>query len=142
MKAEYGHVKFVCVGGSASRMEKLTDYFAKHLTHEHPAKAVANLSNAPDRYHMYKTGPVLCLNVGSVVDNTGPIMYQFQHGIGVPSMSVVLLEVFKLLHYAGCTDVTFFRLGTSGGLGLEPGTVVVSTHALNSELQPVLQQVP
>jgi len=41
----------------------------------------------------------------------------FQHGMGIPSMSIVFHEVLKLLYHAKCTDVKFFRLGTSGGLG-------------------------
>lgn len=41
----------------------------------------------------------------------------FQHGIGVPSLSVVFNEILKLVHYAKCTNVTFFRIGTCGGLG-------------------------
>lgn len=47
----------------------------------------------------------------------------------------MLVEVIKLLHYAGASDVTAFRLGTSGGVGVEAGTVVLSTLALNGELQ-------
>lgn len=46
------------------------------------------------------------------------LVIKFQHGMGVPSMSVMLHEVFKLLTYAQCgKDVKFFRLGTSGGIG-------------------------
>ena len=41
-----------------------------------------------------------------------------QHGIGVPSASILLHELFKLLHYAGAKDVSLFRMGTSGGLGI------------------------
>ena len=40
-----------------------------------------------------------------------------QHGIGVPSLSVLLHELFKLLHLAHCCDVTFLRIGTCGGVG-------------------------
>lgn len=56
-------------------------------------------------------------------------------------MSVLLNEIFKLLHHAGAQNVEFFRLGTCGGIGLEPGTVVVTTEALNGELKPVFEQV-
>lgn len=41
-----------------------------------------------------------------------------QHGIGTPSLMVILHEILKLLHYAGAQDVKFFRMGTSGGLGI------------------------
>lgn len=56
-------------------------------------------------------------------------------------MSVLIHEVFKLLYRAGAQDVRIFRLGTSGGLGLEPGTVVVSNGAVNPEGKEIFEQV-
>lgn len=50
-------------------------------------------------------------------------------------MSIVLIEVIKLLHYAKAVDVTFFRIGTCGGIGIPPGTLVISTSAVNGELK-------
>lgn len=40
-----------------------------------------------------------------------------QHGMGVASLSIMLNELLKLLHYAACSNVQVFRVGTSGGLG-------------------------
>lgn len=40
-----------------------------------------------------------------------------QHGMGVPSISIMMHELIKLLHHAQCRDVVLFRLGTSGGVG-------------------------
>ncbi|MFH4982863.1 hypothetical protein AB6A40_009572 [Gnathostoma spinigerum] len=57
------------------------------------------------------------------------------HGMGSPSLSIMLNEIIKLLHYAKASDVTFIRLGTSGGVGVEPGTVIVSSGTLNGALQ-------
>lgn len=56
-------------------------------------------------------------------------------------MSILLHELFKLLSHAEATDVTIFRLGTSGGLGLDPGSVVVTTEAVNGLIKPVFEQV-
>lgn len=39
--------------------------------------------------------------------------------MGVPSISIMLHELIKLLHHAKCRDVTIIRIGTSGGLGEE-----------------------
>ncbi|CAC5411403.1 udp [Mytilus coruscus] len=61
-----------------------------------------------------------------------------KHGIGIPSLSVVFNEILKLVHYAKCTDVTFFRIGTCGGVGLEPGTVVLTEKAVDGAFQPFL----
>uniref|UniRef100_A0A0M3HX53 PNP_UDP_1 domain-containing protein n=1 Tax=Ascaris lumbricoides TaxID=6252 RepID=A0A0M3HX53_ASCLU len=110
----FGDVKYVCCGGSAARLAKYAELFANEIG----INLGKNLSNS-DRYIMYKTGPVLWIN----------------HGMGVPSLSIMLVETIKLLHYAGASNVTFFRLGTSGGLGVQPGTLVVSSGAINGELE-------
>ena len=70
---------------------------------------------------MFKVGPVLSVS----------------HGMGVPSLSILLHEIFKMLWHAGVEDATFFRIGTCGGINLPPGTVVVSEGALDGKLQPV-----
>lgn len=46
------------------------------------------------------------------------IFWPTKHGIGVPSLMVIMHETLKLLHYAEAEDVRFFRIGTSGGLGM------------------------
>lgn len=45
------------------------------------------------------------------------ILCPSQHGMGVPSISIMLHELIKLLHHAQCSDVVLIRLGTSGGVG-------------------------
>ncbi len=70
---------------------------------------------------MFKLGPLLCVS----------------HGMGMPSMLILLHEIAKLLMYAQAKDFCFIRVGTSGGLGVEPGTVVVSNAAVNTELRPI-----
>uniref|UniRef100_A0A0N4ZUS0 PNP_UDP_1 domain-containing protein n=1 Tax=Parastrongyloides trichosuri TaxID=131310 RepID=A0A0N4ZUS0_PARTI len=107
-------VKFVCCGGSPKRMGHYAEIFAKEMNYDPPT----DLSKS-DRYCLFKTGKVLWIN----------------HGIGGPSLSVMLNEAIKLLHYANCTNVCFIRLGTSGGIGVEPGTVIISSGALNGELK-------
>lgn len=55
--------------------------------------------------------------------------------MGMPSMSILLHEMIKLVNYAKCKDPIFIRMGTSGGLGIEPGTVVVTDKAFNEFLE-------
>ena len=69
-----------------------------------------------DRYSLYKVGPVLSVS----------------HGMGGPSVSILVLELLKLVKWARCKDPVFVRIGTSGGLGLRPGTVVISDKVYNS----------
>ncbi|KAL5282624.1 UPP1.2 family protein [Megaselia abdita] len=57
--------------------------------------------------------------------------------MGMPSMSILLHEMIKLVTYAKCKDPIFIRLGTSGGVGVDPGTVVITDKAYNELLHNV-----
>lgn len=50
-------------------------------------------------------------------------------------MSIMLLELFKLLKNAGASQVEIVRIGTSGGVGVQPGTVIVSSGTINGALE-------
>lgn len=121
IEKEFADVKFVCMGGSPKRMLQFALYIQKLIGHKLPmGQTLQNISEASDRYSMYKVGPVLSVN----------------HGIGCPSISILLHELIKLVHYAKCKDVTFFRLGTCGGVGVSPGTLVVTSEAVDGLLRP------
>lgn len=114
------------MGGSPKRMFQFANYIKKVIGYEVPLDlTLQNISEASDRYSMYKIGPVISVN----------------HGIGCPSMSILLNELIKLVHYAGCKDVTFFRIGTCGGIGVEPGSIVISTEAVDGLFRPEYRQV-
>ncbi|XP_074652519.1 uridine phosphorylase 1-like isoform X2 [Tubulanus polymorphus] len=124
LRAMFGDVKFVCIGGSPRRMEKLAHFLVDELEYCLPAgQTLTDIAGATDRYAMYKVGPVLSVS----------------HGMGIPSVSIMLHELIKLVYHAGCEDVTFFRIGTCGGLGLEPGTVVVSDSTCDGLFNPYLE---
>ncbi|KAJ0066095.1 hypothetical protein NL108_001348, partial [Boleophthalmus pectinirostris] len=116
---------FVCVGGSPWRMKSFIEYIASILGMEDPKAEYPNICAGTDRYAMYKIGPVLSVS----------------HGMGIPSISIMLHELIKLLHHAHCTDVTIFRIGTSGGIGLEPGSVVVTKQSVDANFLPKFEQV-
>merc|ERR1711974_19468 len=78
-----------------------------------------------ERYSIYKVGPIISAS----------------HGIGMPSMLIFLHEVTKLLHYAGVEDVTYFRIGTCGGIGLAPGTCAVTRCCVMGTLEPGFESV-
>ena len=65
----------------------------------------------------------------------------FQHGMGIPSLAICFHEIFKLLYHAQCEDVTFFRIGTSGGLGIPPGSVVITEEAVDGLFRPYMEVV-
>lgn len=50
-------------------------------------------------------------------------------------MTILLQEIIKLLSYAKAKDPIIFRIGTSGGLKIPPGSVVVSSWGLSGTLK-------
>lgn len=64
------------------------------------------------------------------------------HGMGMPSASIAVQELMRMLYFLKNGDleamdqVFWARVGTSGGVGLLPGSVVVSTEGLMADLKP------
>ncbi|XP_028848020.1 uridine phosphorylase 2 [Denticeps clupeoides] len=121
----FGDVKFVCVGGSGNRMRAFAQFMHQELGLLGDVGDIRDICEGTDRYSMYKVGPLLSIS----------------HGMGVPSISIMLHELIKLLYHAHCRDVVLFRIGTSGGIGLSPGTVVITDHAVDSFFRPQFEQV-
>ena len=71
--------------------------------------------------------------------------------MGVPSITILLHEILKLLHYAEAVDPVIIRIGTSAGLGfitraytgtfialfigLPAGTLVITDRAVNDYVE-------
>lgn len=64
------------------------------------------------------------------------------HGMGMPSASIAVQELMRMLYFLKRGDLTalqevfWCRVGTSGGVGLPGGHVVVATEGLMPDLQP------
>jgi uridine phosphorylase len=64
------------------------------------------------------------------------------HGMGMPSASIAMQELMRLVFFlkggdhAAMAEVFWARVGTSGGVGLPGGTVVVSTEGVMADLGP------
>ncbi|MGB7979570.1 MAG: uridine phosphorylase [Candidatus Nanopelagicales bacterium] len=64
------------------------------------------------------------------------------HGMGMPSASIAVQELMKMVFalkagdHAAMAEVFWARVGTSGGVGLPGGTVVVSTEGVLADLKP------
>ncbi|TMW65933.1 hypothetical protein Poli38472_003698 [Pythium oligandrum] len=119
----FGDVKFFVTGGSSERMKHFAHHVARELQIGAPFGYALSPIGSTSRYVLYKVGSVLIAN----------------HGMGVPSVSILLHEVTKLLEYAEAQDVVYIRMGTSGGVGVEPGTVVLTSEAVNNKMEPVLE---
>uniref|UniRef100_A0A287CUF3 Uridine phosphorylase 2 n=1 Tax=Ictidomys tridecemlineatus TaxID=43179 RepID=A0A287CUF3_ICTTR len=121
------NLPFVCVGGSPNRMRAFAMFMHKELRLQGDGEDVKDICTGTDRYCMFKTGPVLFISLS--------------YGIGIPSISIMLHEFIKLLHHARCCDVIIIRIGTSGGIGIAPGSVVITDTAVDSFFQPRFEQV-
>lgn len=122
----FGDVRFVCMGGTPQRMKIFAEYMLGQLGYLLPTgTCLLDISARSHRYAMYKVGPILSIS----------------HGMGIPSAGILLHEIIKLLYHAGVKDPIFFRIGTCGGIGLTPGTVVVTEEALDGRLRPLLDTI-
>jgi uridine phosphorylase len=64
------------------------------------------------------------------------------HGMGMPSASIAVQELMRMVYFLkrgdleALDEVFWARIGTSGGVGLEGGTIVVTTEGLMADLRP------
>uniref|UniRef100_A0A0A9YS89 Uridine phosphorylase 1 n=1 Tax=Lygus hesperus TaxID=30085 RepID=A0A0A9YS89_LYGHE len=124
LKKEFGHIRFVIFGGSNDRMKIVANSLAKSFWPVPLGQELVPIGSTT-RYVLYRVGCVICVS----------------HQMGMASVSILLNEITKLLAYAEAKDVVYLRLGTSGGIGLEPGTVVITQEAVNGYLEPYYELV-
>ncbi|XP_053217410.1 uridine phosphorylase 1 isoform X2 [Podarcis raffonei] len=105
-------------------MKAFITYIAEELGVGSPGQDYPNICAGTDRYAMYKAGPVLSIS----------------HGMGIPSIAIMLHELFKLLCHSKCSNVTIIRIGTSGGIGLAPGSVVITKQSVDATFKPQFEQ--
>ncbi len=72
---------------------------------------------------------------------TAGVMF-VSHGMGMPSASIAVQEAMRMVYFlkrgelAAMDEVFWARVGTSGGVGLPGGTVVVTSEGLMADLKP------
>ncbi|MBI4015710.1 MAG: uridine phosphorylase [Candidatus Aenigmarchaeota archaeon] len=120
LKGTFKDTRFVCMFGSALRAEMFAKKAGKQL-----GFTVEGPIGKTERFSLYKIGPVISVS----------------HGMGMPSLLILLHEITKLLQYAEAIDVAYIRIGTCGGVGIEPGTVVITTEAVNEKLEAVFEHM-
>merc|ERR1711990_648056 len=114
-------IEYICTGGSEARIEKfakMAKKWKKETGNEHD-KPLKNLASG-GRYVMYKVGNILAVN----------------HGMGIGSASIMINEILKLVYYCRLQNVKIIRMGSSGGLGVKPGTLIITKSALSPLLEP------
>ncbi|NWQ89506.1 UPP2 phosphorylase, partial [Burhinus bistriatus] len=110
---------------SLSALVAFAQFMHKELGVAGNGEDLADICAGPDWYTVYRAGPLLSVS----------------HGMGIPSISIMLHELIKLLHHAKRQDVTITRIGTSGGLGIEAGSVVITDTAVDFSFKPQFEQV-
>jgi uridine phosphorylase len=119
--AELAGLRAVVMAGSGARM----DTFARRWAAEQGDAPVIALPEE-DRFVTRYTAGVLFVS----------------HGMGMPSASIAVQELMRLTYFLTRGDlealdrIFWARVGTSGGVGLDPGTIVVTTEALMADLKP------
>ncbi|CAI5746424.1 unnamed protein product [Peronospora destructor] len=68
-----------------------------------------------------------------ITDDSAERMMNFAHSVAM----MLVCSVTKLLEYAGALDATYIRMGTSGGIGVEPGIVVITSEGVNNKMESV-----
>lgn len=99
-------------------MRKVAETLAEEFHLSDDEKKQINISRT-DRFLFYKVGPILAVSVSHCSSITHCIIFVVihQHGMGVPSISILLHELIKLLKYANACDPIIIRIGTCGGVG-------------------------
>lgn len=114
-------IKAVIMAGSGERM----DEFARRWSAEHGDAPIIAFPKE-DRFVTRYTHGVLFIS----------------HGMGMPSASIAVQELMRLAYFLkrgdleALDEVFWARVGTSGGVGLPGGTIVITTEGLMADLKP------
>ena len=119
LPAQFGSIKYVILTRSFHNADLIANEFIKQFYKIRGLEISSKPLAKDERYHLYK------------VDNTLIV----SHGIGAPSLLICLNEIVKLLWHSRATAVKFFRVSPAGGLGVEPGSLVIATEAVNHALE-------
>lgn len=118
---ELRDVRAVIMAGSGARI----DHFAQQWSQICSGSPIIKFPEE-DRFISRYTGGVLFVS----------------HGMGMPSVSIAVQELMRLTYFLKDGDldaldqIFWARVGTSGGVGLPGGTIVVTTEALLADLKP------
>jgi uridine phosphorylase len=67
-----------------------------------------------------------CYRIGNILS--------VSHGMGSGSMMTFLHDISKVMYFSGNHDFEYIRIGTSGGIGISPGVVVITDEVYMANL--------
>ena len=119
--ARMGGLRAIIMAGSGERM----DDFARQWSAEHGDAEIIAFPKEERFTARFTAGVLFC-----------------SHGMGMPSASIALQELMRLAYFLkrgdldALDEIFWARVGTSGGVGLPGGTIVVTTEGLWPDLKP------
>lgn len=121
----FGDVKYVILTRSFNNADTIANEFTTKFYNIRDIDVRCTTIGKRERYHIHKIHNSLIVS----------------HGIGAPSLLICLNEVVKLLWHAKVKSPKFFRVGPSGGLGVNPGQIVVGTEAVTNTLEAQFESI-
>lgn len=121
----FGDVEYVILTRSFNNADTIANEFARKFYNVKDIDIRCKTIGKRERYHIHKIHNSLIVS----------------HGIGAPSLLICLNEVAKLLWHAKVKSPKFFRVGPSGGLGVNPGHIVVGTEAVTNTLKAQFESI-
>lgn len=119
-------IKYVCMQGSPVRAKE----FARKIT----AQILKIDMDFFEPVNLTKTTAFHCYRVGNILS--------VSHGMGNPSILTLLHNISKIMYLAENFEVEYIRIGTSGGIGVEPGSVVLTESSYMPNLVAGFQMFP
>eukprot|EP00484_Ammonia_sp_Unknown_P014474 CAMPEP_0197061044 /NCGR_PEP_ID=MMETSP1384-20130603/133000_1 /TAXON_ID=29189 /ORGANISM="Ammonia sp." /LENGTH=337 /DNA_ID=CAMNT_0042496561 /DNA_START=12 /DNA_END=1025 /DNA_ORIENTATION=+ len=107
----FGSIRCILIMGPQSRAEKLASQCVTKLK---VSKQYDKIGDS-EFFSIYRAGTVLTCS----------------HGMGLSSVCIFLNELLRIMSISQNNEYEIIRLGSSGGIGVSGGTLVVSTHALD-----------
>lgn len=115
---EFRGIKYVCMQGSSDRSLEFAIRLAKSFL-KIDVKYFVPVNLLPtSKYKCYRVGDILSIS----------------HGMGNPSILSMLHDLSILMYFAGNYNCEYIRIGTSGGINIVPGTVVITKQAFMPNL--------
>lgn len=111
-------IKYVCMQGSSDRSKVLTRKLAKLILGIEDEFFTPRNLFPGTRFTAYKVANVLCVS----------------HGMGTVSIHSLLDTITQLLRLADNSDLEYIRIGTSGGLNIAAGSIVITDTAFMPNL--------
>lgn len=111
-------IKYVFMQGSGNRAMHFANRVEEQISNLKPHYFKPMNLTPRSAYEFYRVGPVLSVS----------------HGMGNTSILTLLHALTKLMYFAGNTNLEYIRLGTSGGVKVDPGSVILTDVAYTSEL--------